>query len=169
MAVRYAGIIYDDTASAPGVCLSFFVQGCPLHCNGCHNPHTWDFDGGYAFTEETVSEVIRALRKNGVNRNLCIMGGEPLAPANVAAVAHLVRAVRETYPSIKIYLWSGYTMEEILYMGNDSVTQILSGINYLIDGPFRIEQRDITLKMRGSKNQRIFRMVNGTPTKCEEE
>jgi anaerobic ribonucleoside-triphosphate reductase activating protein len=76
--MRYAGIIKNDIAAGEGVNLTFFVQGCPFHCEGCHNPQTWAFDGGKEFTNDTLIEIINGLRANGVHRNLSIMGGEPL-------------------------------------------------------------------------------------------
>ena len=76
--MRYAGIIRNDVAAGQGVNVTFFVQGCEQHCPGCHNPETWDFDGGYEFTQETLDDIIKSLKANGVQRNLSLMGGEPL-------------------------------------------------------------------------------------------
>ena len=87
--MRYAGIRYDDTTAAPGLCLTFFTQGCPIHCPGCHNPQTWDPDGGHEFTPEVLNRIVDGIVANGVMRNLCIMGGEPFAPYNVF-LTHLV-------------------------------------------------------------------------------
>lgn len=78
--MRYAGIIKNDVCAAPGVCVTFFTQGCPHRCKGCHNPETWDFDGGKEFTHDTIDEVIEALNANDIERTFCIMGGEPLCP-----------------------------------------------------------------------------------------
>lgn len=155
--MRYAGIIYDDTAAAPGLSLTFFTQGCPIHCPGCHNPGTWDPDGGREFTPEVLSRVLDGLTKNGVMRNFCIMGGEPLAPYNVFLTHLLVKTVREKYPQIQIYLWTGYTLDQVKEnaKSNPHIDAILSNIDCIIDGPFIQSQRDITLFMRGSANQRI--------------
>lgn len=87
--MKYAGIIYNDFSAAPGVSLSFFTQGCPHHCKGCHNQETWDFNGGKEFTHEDLTSLIKGLTANGIKRTLCIMGGEPLCPEN-AFLTHLV-------------------------------------------------------------------------------
>ena len=155
--MRYAGIIYDDTAAAPGLCLSFYTQGCDLHCPGCHNPHTWDFDGGHEFTAETMDHILSGINKDGVTRNFAILGGEPLNPKNLFLTAMVVQSVRHTYPQIKIWIWTGYTMDEVIHAANQShLKLILQNINTLVTGPFIQEQRDITLKYRGSSNQEVW-------------
>lgn len=116
--MRYAGIIKNDIAGGPGVNVTFFVQGCPLHCEGCHNQHTWDFDGGHEFTQDTMNEILKALKQNGVQRNLSIMGGEPLAEENLFLTAMVITEVRKHYPDIIISLWTGYTYEKLLTRGN---------------------------------------------------
>ena len=156
--MKYAGIIKNDVAAGKGVCVTFFVQGCEAHCPGCHNPETWDFDGGYEFTQDTLNSIINALNANGVQRNLCIMGGEPLHQRNQFLVQLLIQEVKKVYPNIKIYLWTGYTYEELLARHEKILQNILQEIDVLIDGPFIQEQRDITLEMRGSKNQRILNL-----------
>ena len=155
--MKYAGIIKNDVAAGKGVCVTFFVQGCDAHCPGCHNPETWDFNGGYDFTEQTMKDILNALKANGVQRNFCIMGGEPLHPNNQEMVLHVIKQVKEKYPNIKIYLWTGYIYEK-LDKENFILYNILKNVDVLIDGPFIKEQRDITLEMRGSKNQRIINL-----------
>lgn len=162
--MRYSGIIYNDTAAAPGVCLTFFTQGCPHHCKGCHNPETWDYEGGQRFTNDVLEDIIRGLRANGVNRTLCIMGGEPLCDRNIFLTALLIQQVKAKYPNQKIYLWTGYTYEELVKRHDSKTKYILSNIDCLIDGPFIEELRDTTLQMRGSSNQRIIypkEIING--------
>lgn len=156
--MQYAGLIKNDIAAGEGVNVSFFTQGCPFHCKGCHNPQTWDFAGGKEFTPETLEDIIQSISANGVQRNLSIMGGEPLCPENIFLVSMIILKVREIYPDIKIYLWTGYTYEELLTRLEPKIQVILDNIDYLIDGPFILEQRDITLPMRGSANQRILNM-----------
>ena len=156
--MRYAGIIKNDVAAGKGVCVTFFVQGCDAHCPGCHNPETWDFDGGYEFTQNTINSIINALNANGVQRNLCIMGGEPLHERNQFLVQLLIQEVKKVYPDIKIYLWTGYIYEDLIEKHEKILQNILSEIDVLIDGPFIQEQRDITLAMRGSRNQRIINL-----------
>lgn len=157
--MKYAGIIYNDFSAAPGVSLSFFTQGCHFRCKGCHNPETWDFNGGREFTEETLNSIINGLQANGINRNLCIMGGEPLCPENRQLVANIISEVRKTF-DLNIYLWTGYTYEYLQQeQENDELLKyILSNINTLIDGLYIEGQRDISLFMRGSKNQRVIKI-----------
>lgn len=156
--MQYAGLIKNDIAAGEGINVSFFTQGCPFHCKGCHNPQTWDFAGGKEFTTETLEDIIQSISANGVQRNFSIMGGEPLCPENIFLVSMIILKVREIYPDIKIYLWTGYTYEELLTRLEPKIQVILDNIDYLIDGPFVLEQRDITLPMRGSANQRILNM-----------
>jgi len=154
--VRYAGIIKNDVLAAPGISVSFFTQGCPHHCKGCHNPETWDFDKGREFTSDTLSSLIADLTANGVERNLAIMGGEPLCQENLFLVDLIIHSVKEQLPKTKIYIWTGYEYEDLKNEPNKTLQDILSNTDVLIDGPFIEEQRDITLFMRGSKNQRIL-------------
>ena len=156
--MRYAGLIKNDTAAAPGICVTFFVQGCPLRCPGCHNPESWDFDGGKEFTPEVLDEIISGLTANNINRTLCIMGGEPLCSENLFLTTLIIKEVRQQKPNVKIYLWTGYTYEELLSKktSNPKLEYVLDNIDCLIDGPFMQEEKDITLQMRGSRNQRII-------------
>lgn len=154
--MRYAGIIKNDVLAAPGISVSFFTQGCPHHCKGCHNPETWDFDKGREFTSDTLSSLIADLTANGVERNLAIMGGEPLCQENLFLVDLIIHSVKEQLPKTKIYIWTGYEYEDLKNEPNKTLQDILSNTDVLIDGPFIEEQRDITLFMRGSKNQRIL-------------
>lgn len=156
--MRYAGIIKNDIAAGEGVNVSFFVQGCPIHCPGCHNPQTWDFDGGKEFTIETLNSVIHAIGENGVERNLSIMGGEPLCKENLFLVNLVISNVLEKYPKTKIFVWTGYTYEQLLARHDTVLENLLDKIDFLIDGPFLSAERDITLAMRGSRNQRILNM-----------
>lgn len=156
--MRYAGIIKNDIAAGEGVNLTFFVQGCPFHCEGCHNPQTWAFDGGKEFTNDTLIEIINGLKANGVHRNLSIMGGEPLCQENLFLTSLIISHVKERLPDTKIYVWTGYTYEELLDRHEQKLNWILNNIDYLIDGPFILAERDITLAMRGSRNQRILNM-----------
>lgn len=154
--MRYAGIIYNDVLAAPGISLSFFTQGCPHRCEGCHNPETWEFNGGKEFTQETLSSILRGLTANGVERNLAIMGGEPLCPENLFLVDLVINTVKEALPKTKIYVWTGYLYEDLQSNPDKKLQHILSNTDVLIDGPFVKKERDITLFMRGSKNQRIL-------------
>ena len=158
--MRYAGMIKNDIAAGEGVNVSFFTQGCPFKCKGCHNPQTWDFSGGKEFSPATLTELLDALSANGVKRNLSIMGGEPLCEENIFLVSLIILSVKEQFPDIKIYVWTGYTYEDLQIRSQlePKINIILDNIDYLIDGPFILEERDITLAMRGSRNQRILDM-----------
>ena len=163
--MKYAGIIYDDTAAAPGLSLSFYTQGCPIHCPGCHNQDMWDFEGGYEFNDEVRDKVIAKFNENGVLRNLCIIGGEPLCEQNAHMTELLCGFARMEYPDIKIYIWTGYTLEELcereIREGLDAkrIHNILECVDVLIANPFDISKRDITLELRGSSNQEIYKFV----------
>lgn len=156
--MNYSGLIKNDFINGDGICVSFFVQGCPRRCEGCHNPESWNFNGGTPVTQDTYYEILEAISKNGFQRNFSVLGGEPLCPENIRSVYFIVEAVRQTYPNIKIYLWTGYTLEELkeMYKGQLYFNSILGDINYLIDGPYEEDKRDITLHLRGSSNQRVL-------------
>lgn len=153
--MRYAGIIKNDFSAAPGISVTFFTQGCPHRCEGCHNPETWDFEGGEEVTHDTILEVIEAITANGLHRNLCIMGGEPLCPENQFLTNLIINSVKEKLPDTKIYLWTGYCLED-LDMTNNRIKSILEQVDCLIDGPYDKTKRDVSLFMRGSSNQRIL-------------
>lgn len=156
--MRYAGIIKNDVAAGDKVCVTFFTQGCPHRCSGCHNPETWEFDGGKEFTTDTLKELLNAIEDNGVDRNFAIQGGEPMCKENLFLTYMVINEVKKKYPDIKIYLWTGYTYEELCAEGSPKVKEILDTIDVLVDGPFIEKERDITLPMRGSKNQRILNL-----------
>lgn len=153
--MRYAGIIKNDFSAAPGTSVTFFTQGCPHKCEGCHNPETWDFEGGEEITHDTILEIIEAITANGLHRNLCIMGGEPLCPENQFLTNLIINSVKEKLPDTKIYLWTGYYLED-LDMNNNRIKSILEQVDCLIDGPYDKTKRDVSLFMRGSSNQRIL-------------
>lgn len=156
--MQYAGIIKNDIAAGEGMNVTFFVQGCPFHCEGCHNPQTWDFLGGKEFTIDTLNDLTNAIQANGIKRNLSIMGGEPLCQENIFLTQMVIAHIKSKYPDIKVYLWTGYTYEELIERDKPKTNWILNNIDYLIDGPFILAERDITLPMRGSRNQRILNM-----------
>jgi anaerobic ribonucleoside-triphosphate reductase activating protein len=154
--MRYSGLILNDISAAPGLCVSFFTQGCPHRCAGCHNPESWDFDGGKEFTTQTLDEIINGLTAQGIKRNLCIMGGEPLCDENAFLTELVIRETRRKIPDLKIYIWTGYTYEYLIKHGNPNALSCLRLADVLIDGPYIEAERDITLPMRGSRNQRVI-------------
>lgn len=153
---KYAGLIKNDFVNGTGVCVSFWVQGCPHKCLGCQNPETWDFNKGKDLPNDIRGQIIKAISANGITRNFSVLGGEPLCPQNLEEVDNIITSVRTAYPHIKIFVWTGYTLEELKNNENIHIQSILSEIDVLIDGKYIEEERDITLNLRGSKNQRIL-------------
>ena len=154
--MKYSGIIFNDISAAPGLCVTLFTQGCPHRCPGCHNPETWSFDGGKEFTLDTMEEIINGLKAQGIQRNFCVMGGEPLCEENALLTYTSIQRVKMDLPETKIYVWTGYTLEELKQSNNLYIQECLKIIDVLIDGPYVESERDITLSMRGSRNQRII-------------
>lgn len=158
--MRYAAILGNDVLDGfNGVTVSFWTQGCPFHCKGCHNQHTWDFNGGKEDTvDNIVDEIKHKLVANGVHRNFSILGGEPLCEQNVDDVLEIIKRVREEYPEITIAMWTGYTLENLRKRDDwKTIDDILEKIDILVDGPFIEALRDVDLAYRGSSNQRILR------------
>lgn len=153
---KYAGLITNDFVNGIGTCVSFWTQGCPNKCYGCHNPETWDFNGGKIIPSDIKGQIIKAICANGITRNFSVLGGEPLCDENLDEVDKIITGVRTAYPQIKIFVWTGYILEELKEKKNDKINHILSQIDVLIDGPFVQAERDITLELRGSRNQRIL-------------
>lgn len=152
---RYNAIIPNDVVNGDGVCVSFFVQGCPHHCPGCFNEETWDFHGGQPYTPQLKWDIIKAISANNITRNFSVLGGEPLAPQNIEMTWEVVDAVRHAYPHITITLWTGYTFEELIANPDNNLLNILNTIDILIDGPFIEKEKDLSLRLRGSRNQHI--------------
>lgn len=153
---KYAGLITNDFANGTGTCVSFWTQGCPHRCTGCHNPETWDFDGGKDLPVDIRGQIIKAICANNIIRNFSVLGGEPLCEQNLNEVDKIITSVRIAYPQIKIFVWTGYILEDLIQQNDTRINHILSQIDVLIDGPFIEKERDITLELRGSKNQRIL-------------
>ena len=152
--MRIAKIKPNDIANGEGLVVSVWVQGCPHHCKGCFNKETWDFEGGRKFTYDDFDNILKLLDADGVKRNLSILGGEPMAKQNAIGVLSLINYIKSYRPETKVYLWSGYTYEQIQEMYGED---FLKGfVDVLIDGQFILEEKDLTLKLRGSRNQRII-------------
>ena len=154
--MKYSGLIRNDLAAAPGISVSFFTQGCPHRCKGCHNPETWDFEGGKEFTPEVLYDIYRALEANGIERSFCVMGGEPMCEQNLFLTCMVLQNVKSHFPQVKTYLWTGYYYEQLLKMSDPKIGLILSMVDVLIDGPYIESKRDLTLPLRGSSNQSII-------------
>lgn len=155
--MKLAKIIENDIVDCDdGICVSVWFRGCPHRCKGCQNEELWEFDGDEVELNETTNKVIELINKNEVQRKLSILGGEPLCKENRKDVALLIHKVRNAYPWIKIFLWTGYTLEELKADIDDDIKYVLSKIDVLIDGRYVEELRDVSLKLRGSSNQRIL-------------
>ena len=150
--MKYAGIINDDIVNGKGICISFWVSGCPHHCEGCHNPETWDKNYGYDLPDDYIQRIEKLLTKNGIKRNLSILGGEPLCLDNIAIVFDLLMIVKIDMPDTKTFVWTGGKYEDLL----EWFPMVFKYIDVLVDGEFDITKRDITLPLRGSPNQRII-------------
>ena len=159
--IRIAGLNGNDFVNGEGVSVSLFLQGCPFHCEGCHNPETWNPKGGIEVDEgDLIQQILTLINANNITRNLSILGGEPLDTEQKRDfLRELIIRVRYYYPEIKIVLWTGYKYNDI--KDKEDFKYILENIDYLIDGPFILKERDITLKWRGSRNQNIRNMKTG--------
>ena len=143
-----------DIANGPGVRVSVFVSGCRRHCPGCHNPQAWDFGYGEPHTEETGKYILKLLEPDYID-GITILGGEPMEAENIPGVAEIVQIAEEAGKTIWIY--SGYTLEQLEKRARTErdIWYILETADVLVDGEYREDERDITLKFRGSRNQRV--------------
>lgn len=153
----YGNIKYYDISNGDGVRTSLFVSGCNHHCKGCFNEIAWDFNYGKEFSYNTLKEILDSLKPDYI-AGLSILGGEPLDYKNINAVSTIVEVVRKSFPNKSIWVYTGYTYEELLERNNLFTSLILNKIDVLVDGKFIEELKDISLKFRGSSNQRIIDM-----------
>ena len=156
--MHYGEIKNCDIANGIGVRVSLFVSGCTNHCEGCFQPETWSFEYGQPFTHETEETILKALEPSYVE-GLTLLGGEPFEPENQRELVKLLHRVREAYPGKNVWCYSGYTLDRILGEGHphcEVSREMLSLIDVLVDGRFEEALKDISLKFRGSANQRII-------------
>ena len=153
--MRYADIKTNDISNGEGFRVSLWVTGCPIHCVGCHNENIWSKETGDLYTANTQDRIIELLGNTDVEKNLSILGGEPLAHWNYDEVFHLCRTVKALYPHKTIWVWTGYTLDQIKEM------EIMRYIDVLIDGKYIESLKDEDLQWRGSSNQRIYKIENG--------
>lgn len=147
-----------DIADGEGIRVTLFVSGCRNHCKNCFQPQTWDFSYGNLFTQDTVQEILNALKPDHIS-GLTLLGGEPFEPENQRELVCLLKEVKRNYPNKSVWSYSGYTLEEILSDQHPScevTREFLSMIDVLVDGRFVEELKNISLKFRGSENQRII-------------
>lgn len=150
--MKFIKIKDNDIANGVGITMSLWTQGCPHHCKGCFNVETWDFNKGKEFTKSDLKYIFDNINKNNIDRDLSILGGEPLCPQNIEGVINLCKEFKKVYPNKKIYIWTGYTLEEF----NDTQKSILNHIDVIVDGKFIEDKRNLSLKLRGSENQRVI-------------
>lgn len=155
MDIRLAGIVEESIVDGPGIRFVIFTQGCPHHCEGCHNPDTHSFDGGYL---ENIDNIINKFKRYPYGTGLTISGGEPFVQPN--EVLNLILEYKKLYPRKNIMMYTGYLFEELLLSTNCAVQKILKSIDYLVDGKFELSLRDISLVFKGSSNQRIIDVKN---------
>lgn len=153
MQIRIAGTINESIVDGPGIRYVVFTQGCPHHCPGCHNPETHDFKGG---TLREIDDLINEMKPYSYMTGLTISGGEPFLQKS--AILRLILAFKNIFPKKNIVVFTGYTIEELEKTNDNEINQILSFIDYLIDGRFVESLRDISLIYRGSLNQRVINM-----------
>ncbi len=156
------GQIYKaDCANGTGIRVSLFVSGCMIHCNGCFNTQTWNFDFGVPYDQEIENRILAELAKD-FYEGLTILGGEPFEESNQRELVKLIRRVRTELPARNIWMYSGYVYDRDLLPGGkrhfDVTDEILDSIDVLVDGPFVIGQKNMMLKFRGSENQRVLDM-----------
>ena len=169
--MRFASMRNLDISNGEGVGVSLFVQGCDRHCFNCFNPDTWDFNGGKEWTEETKNKFIKLIDRPYINR-ISVLGGEPLEEQNLDEVLSLIKEIRISFPEKTIWLYTGFQWSQIIAKIHPPIfpdekfehdrnihmkrQKIISNVDVLVDGEYIDEQRDITLKWRGSSNQRVI-------------
>ena len=154
--MNYATIKNCDIANGPGVRVSLFVSGCTHRCPGCFNEVAWDFDYGTPFTEETVESILAMLRPAHI-RGLTLLGGEPFEPRNQEAIVGLLRRVKQELPNKSIWAFSGYLFDKDILSGRlGDTSEYLSYLDVLVDGPFVEAKKNLSLRFRGSENQRLI-------------
>ncbi|MBE6986684.1 MAG: anaerobic ribonucleoside-triphosphate reductase activating protein [Ruminococcaceae bacterium] len=157
--MKYATIKNCDIANGPGVRVSLFVSGCTHRCKGCFNEVAWDFDYGEEFTQQTIDDILSMLRPDHI-RGLTLLGGEPFEPQNQGPVVELLRQVRKKYPDKSIWAFSGYVFDKDILSGRlgpwEVTKEFLSYLDVLVDGPFVEAKKNLSLRFRGSENQRLI-------------
>ena len=158
--MHFGNIKKNDIANGEGVRVSLFVSGCRNRCKNCFNPETWNFNYGAQFTKEVEDEIISALKPSWIN-GLTILGGEPFEVENQRDLINFIRRVKTEVPDKNIWMYSGYLFDSDIHDKNGKVhcevsEEILANIDILVDGKFVEELKNLSLKFRGSSNQRII-------------
>lgn len=157
--MNYHNITKDDMNNGDGIRVVLWVAGCEHHCPECHNPETWCYNSGIPFDYSALKELREELRKDYVS-GITISGGDPFAPENRRATTGIVHWVRENFPSKTIWIYTGYTYEELIGIGivDPHIWCVLLEFDVLVDGKYNKDLRDTSLKWRGSSNQRVIDM-----------
>ncbi|MEG0855143.1 MAG: anaerobic ribonucleoside-triphosphate reductase activating protein [Terrisporobacter sp.] len=142
----------NDIANGFGINMSLWTQGCPHCCKGCFNGETWSFTGGREFTGDDLNYILTKIDNHNVKRDLSILGGEPLCTENAEGILQVCKAFKSKYPNKKIYIWTGYVFENF----DEVQKKILNYIDVLVDGKFEEENKNLSLILRGSSNQRVI-------------
>ncbi len=157
--MNYATIKNCDIANGPGVRVSLFVSGCTHRCPGCFNEVAWDFNYGQPFTEDTMDTIINMLRPSYI-RGLTLLGGEPFEPQNQASIVELLRRIKTELPEKNIWAFSGYLFDRDILSGRlgdwEITKEYISYLDVLVDGPFVLAKKNLSLRFRGSENQRLI-------------
>lgn len=157
--MNYAKLKLYDIANGLGIRVTLFVSGCTHHCKNCFNPETWDFCYGEKYTKDVEDKIIEACGKDYI-KGLSVLGGEPFEKANQKDVSDLLERFKKTYPNKDVWCYSGYLFDKDMVEGGKIYTQftqkMLENIDYLVDGEFVEELKDLRLKFRGSSNQRVI-------------
>lgn len=157
--MNYATIKNCDIANGPGVRVSLFVSGCTHRCKGCFNEIAWDFDYGEPFTQETIDKILKMLAPEHI-QGITLLGGEPFEPQNQPMLLELVRQIKKKYPDKSIWAFTGYLFDKDILakrLGPWEITgEYIRYLDVLVDGPFVLEKKDLSLRFRGSSNQRII-------------
>lgn len=165
--MNYGEIKHCDIANGEGVRTSLFVSGCTHHCPGCFQPETWDFAFGKPFTDETAQSIVDSLAPAYV-KGLTVLGGEPMEPTNQPVVADLLAKVKERFPDKSVWVYTGDVYEDLVDPASPRHTadtdRLLSCVDVLVDGPFIEDKKNITLRFRGSENQRLIDMAKTRET-----
>lgn len=151
--MRYSQIRKQDISNGDGIGVALFVQGCSFHCHNCFNQNTWDFEGGKEWTDNEKQLIFKLSEKEYITR-LSILGGEPLHSTNIVEITDLIKEYKTSFPKNKIWVWTGFSFEDIKNL------ELMDYIDYLIDGRYKDELRDLTLKYRGSSNQNVYKREN---------
>lgn len=153
--MRYADIKPFDLNNGEGVRVSLWVTGCPIHCPNCHNSQIWDKDKGTLFTSDTLDYLVSLLSDTNINKELSILGGEPLAVWNYEEVLNVCKYVKTLFPNKTIWLWTGYNYDQIKEL------DVFNYIDVVIDGQYIDSLKDEETWWRGSTNQRMIKLQNG--------